>query len=523
MKGSGIFLIAVLFLLPFSLRVPNSFSFLTLSLLHLTVLLGFSLFLFLLSSMVKKGISLPSLLFWIGGLAVFVSILFRFTLPQLTENLLGGLGFIFRRDAWLSSISEFQPLLLTDTGHFQLDIAQIWLTRLFVVFPILFIPLLTDSWGIKEELRKRLFLILWTVSIGIMTLFARRHIHLFAVNIALLLSYFFLKIGSNLKKMESQLSLSSTYLKKAFSFSIILLLLGVIIQPSFSYRLRKRNDPPPDVRNALLWLRDNTPPAKYWDEPFSKPEYSVMSRWDYRHFIVYIGQRPVVISNLGNMVPGFQEGVEFFLLEDEEEALRFLQEKGVRFLFLHHQYTAFPMYCTLLDKDVDEYFKVNITGSGKRTLNFQSRFLDLVDSRLYYFNGTVFEWDGKRREALEHFRLLYESRNKIPPLLPTTGGETQIYEFVSGVSVSGKAEPGEEVMLSIPIETNQGRSFRYENRLTADSLGHFEVTLPYATEGNPYPTRALEPYRLSTRGKSTEIHIQESDLLEGKEIFVDLR
>ena len=68
------------------------------------------------------------------------------------------------------------------------------------------------------------------------------------------------------------------------------------------------------------------------------------------------------------------------------------------------------------------------------------------------------------------------------------GEDTQIvssvktYERVEGATITGSAEPGETVVVAVPIEANNDRPFTYVQSTEADEDGSFEITVPYATD-----------------------------------------
>ena len=56
------------------------------------------------------------------------------------------------------------------------------------------------------------------------------------------------------------------------------------------------------------------------------------------------------------------------------------------------------------------------------------------------------------------------------------------YERVDGATITGSAEPGETVVVAVPIEANSDRPFTYVQSTEADEDGSFEITVPYATD-----------------------------------------
>lgn len=52
--------------------------------------------------------------------------------------------------------------------------------------------------------------------------------------------------------------------------------------------------------------------------------------------------------------------------------------------------------------------------------------------------------------------------------------------------------------------------------------GSFEFVVPYATQGTPYDTAPIGPYRLTIDGITRDVHVSEDDVMNGKTIWVDL-
>jgi dolichyl-diphosphooligosaccharide--protein glycosyltransferase len=101
-----------------------------------------------------------------------------------------------------------------------------------------------------------------------------------------------------------------------------------IVSPSlavsiYSYTLSE------DWFNALNWLREETPQTSHYFSPQIKPEYSVLSWWDYGNWIVFVSKRPVVANNFQ---AGADDAAKFFVASDEEAAFEIAKKRGVRYI-----------------------------------------------------------------------------------------------------------------------------------------------------------------------------------------------
>lgn len=120
-------------------------------------------------------------------------------------------------------------------------------------------------------------------------------------------------------------------------------LLVIILAPSAVYSIY-----PPTVSEdwyeALIWISANTPQTSYYTNPENKPEYSILSWWDYGNWIIFIAKRPVVANN-------FQIGVEdaamFFTSADENEAIKILEKRGVKYVITSDRECIFPGKSTI--------------------------------------------------------------------------------------------------------------------------------------------------------------------------------
>jgi len=263
--------------------------------------------------------------------------------------------------------------------------------------------------------------------------------------------------------------------------------------------------------DALLWLRDNTPRTSGLDDPSVRPEYGVMSFWDYGHHLNFYAERPNIanpFSQLGTNREGILNDARFFTEEDEEKAAGLLEDLGVRYLLLDNQ--DMGMHLVYLGKGQGEATSV---GYGL-----------MMGTRLYRQNGLAVDMDEKETGALGHFRLVYESKHDSD--LKTTSGEPisyfKVFEFVESARVYGETEPDTPVSAEINVRTNRGRGFVYLARTMSDKEGRYELSLPYPTVENPYETGAAGPYRMRGAGRAVEVDIQDVDVTEGRSIRVDI-
>ncbi|MEM4280494.1 MAG: hypothetical protein QXP28_08710 [Archaeoglobaceae archaeon] len=75
-----------------------------------------------------------------------------------------------------------------------------------------------------------------------------------------------------------------------------------------------------DWKATLNWLKENAEEQNYLNA-YEKPSYSVLSWWDYGNWILYVAKKAVVCNNF-----------QFFVAESEEEAMKIIEKRGVKFV-----------------------------------------------------------------------------------------------------------------------------------------------------------------------------------------------
>ena len=126
-------------------------------------------------------------------------------------------------------------------------------------------------------------------------------------------------------------------------------------------------------------------------------------------------------------------------------------------------------------------------------------------------------------EALGHYRLVYESQSSV-----TTSGQkyVKIFEHVPGATIFGEAPPGTYVVISVPITTNRGRNFLYQQSTVADSDGEFSLIVPYSTEGpedwsTNFETGPAGPYTLRVGDLRYDVRVPEGAIIAGSSVSLN--
>ncbi len=354
----------------------------------------------------------------LAGLAIFYVVN-----PSLLESMLGKFGIFAPKAAGLTII-EKQPLLIHG-GEFSFFIA--WgnfTTSFFLIFIALGILIYLI---IKEGSADKTFLVVWSLIMLAATLGQRRFAYYLTINAALLTGYlswqileFFgfkklmtksvevpqrVKRKSRLKKGQRGFRITTTHITMALGVIIVFFLAFFPnISPAIVTASQARFAPDDAWSSSLSWLKDNTPdpfgdPDSYYElyepppprEDYNYPTsaYSIMSWWDYGHWITRISRR-IPISN------PFQQGAKvaarFFSAQDEVSANEIMDKLGSRYVIIDHamSITKFYAMATFAGRSPEEFYDVYYQRlDGKLTpkrLYYPEYYRSLV-SRLYNFDG----------------------------------------------------------------------------------------------------------------------------------------
>ena len=125
---------------------------------------------------------------------------------------------------------------------------------------------------------------------------------------------------------------------------------------------------------------------------------------------------------------------------------------------------------------------------------------------------------------------IFENRHRDIPseITESDTGYVKIFEYVPGAKITGTAPPNSTATLSIPILTNQGRTFEYVQTATATPDGTFTLIAPYSTDGPIAPadggtlfdTAPSDMYTVTTAIGSYPVSVSEADVLAGNVITV---
>ncbi|MCD6206477.1 MAG: oligosaccharyl transferase, archaeosortase A system-associated, partial [Methanosarcinales archaeon] len=286
-------------------------------------------------------------------------------------------------------------------------------------------------------------------------------------------------------------------------------------------------------------------------EPYPYPDtaYGVMSWWDYGFWIENIARR---IPNANPFQGGIGGGKShapgastFFTAASEEEANEIADTLGTRYVVSDVEMATGKFYAiTAWDGDTGGYMEQIPIGGRWETIPTM-RYFNSMEGRLHIFDGV----------SLKHYRLVHESMsggsaergykwvyNMQPQLYPdlfenrkqdlpaeipeADTGYVKIFEYVKGARITGIAPPNSTVSLSVPIITNQGRTFEYVQTGAASADGTFTLIAPYSTDGaimggTQFDTMPSGMYTVTVAGMPHQVSVAEEDVLAGNTITVE--
>ncbi len=383
-------------------------------------------------------------------------------------------------------IEEASPLL-------SLSLASV--LGLNVMLSIALLLLITKRYWHDD---KKILFIIWTAVALILTFGQKRFLYILAINISILIAFLF---GEVLRLLESR------GLERRALFSITLVILLVMASPSL-WRLGKLSNDPPEIEkdwlDALEWIRDNTPKTSFFDEPFKKPEYSIMSNWGYGNWIIYLAERPVVSNNFQ---AGITDSCRFFLSENERAAEGILQRRGVRYVITSWEmlYLTLPSTARWLGEDPSSYLRYESMGKYV-SIQLTDRLRRTILARLQLYDGL----------NMSNLRLVYESETFLGE--KPKSAKVKIFEHVPGAVVTGRSDG--PVIALLNLTTNQGRRFQYAVETEAVN-GVYLLRLPYSTSSNG-GVRAEGDYIIMNPDTAKQLSISEMDVIEGRTIHLDL-
>lgn len=185
-----------------------------------------------------------------------------------------------------------------------------------------------------------LFLIL-TLFFFTLSIFQIRWSYYLIISISILCSYFIYWLSQQVAKNF-----------KAPIYTVALLMLLI---PSIKGNIQMVTSPlllNPAWGQALIWLNINTPqpytsPSAYTEPNPGKPKYTILSWWDYGHWIIRIGQRVPLTSPTIQGIPKAKD-YAFLTAQSPEEAKKYLVDLKVKYIIIDKDMVEGKFYAIIM-------------------------------------------------------------------------------------------------------------------------------------------------------------------------------
>ncbi len=539
------------------------------------------------------------------AIVLLASVILNIFNSSVYSTLIGSLRIFIPKESVLT-IAEVHPMHIVSPYTGKITDAEAW--RWFTTsFFIAFIGFAWVGYNIARKFRaEEILFIVWSIVMLYVTFCMNRFAAYYAVNAALLTGFVSWKIiefvafrgeareeetvekikgkkkgGAGVQKLKEKTktkvkeeSTRADKLKRYLRADIIITLIIIFFvvfyfplfyQPSGSLATAKYSGGPEmDWYESLSWMKENTPDpgvdyyALYEEPPINEttnrfedyeypPEaYSVISWWDYGHWITRIAHRIPVANPFQEGIGGvYRDGAPgacvFFVTRDVTKANEVADALGVRYVISDFMMAdAFNAFynkfgaMTVWAGDTGGYYTQVPTDEGTRVVP-SAKYFSTIEARLHVLDGIgVALSEDLFLEPLRHYRLVHES----PSTIITFGGQeikfVKVFEYVKGARIEGTAPNGSIVEIATTVSTNQGRTFVYVEREMSN--GTYGFVVPYSTEGpveggtnfdvfaSPYTLKAGQDVGNATVMWTAEknVNVSEAAVMDGKTVTVDL-
>ncbi|MBN1762930.1 MAG: oligosaccharyl transferase, archaeosortase A system-associated, partial [Methanomicrobia archaeon] len=414
----------------------------------------------------------------IGALGVVSLLLLSVLKPSLFSTLIHQLDIFFPTTSRLT-IAEVHPMYIFSqyTGKIADGEAWRWFSTTFF---IAFAGYLVIGYNIAKKFRAEEVLILvWSGVILFAAFGQNRFAAYYAINVALLCGLFSgtiidlvwsrgkatetgkaavkggkvkgkMKLNtkggasekSKVKPAETENRLKVNKEKIAISIRpeliLTVLVIGLVVfYPPLTTTLasaRSGGGPDNNWYEALAWMGENTPEpgldyyglydlppinettGRFEDYAYPDSAYSVISWWDYGHWIMRIGRRIPVANpfqqGIGGPYQGDTPGASVFFIANSEPAANEIADA----LDVKYVVSDFMM-ADIWNSFYNKYGAMTVWAGDPERYSSLGYYYTTMEARLHMFDGTETNVDGTIIPALHHYRLIHESPTFFLPMV----------------------------------------------------------------------------------------------------------
>jgi oligosaccharyl transferase (archaeosortase A-associated) len=457
----------------------------------------------------------------ICALVIVGAIGFYLLRPDLATTVFTGYGF-FTQSGVLQTIAEAQPLF-GGQGGFQLTTAASYFQVLLFAA---FIGLVVLGYRIyKKQDEAALLLLVWSIFAVAITVVQTRFTFLLSANVAILSAFVIVWVldalvgkaygalvgvhdASALRDLFGH-EIKYTQLIGVFLVVLVLLLPSINVTTAYAKNVQQIT---PDWDQSLQWMKANTPPTSNFNvSSDQKPEYGVLSWWDYGNWIIYLGHRPAVANNFQT---GVSDAAQFFTSQNESDTVNIIQNRSVKYVITDYEIAdyngKFQAMALLSGKGVETFLAPQEYYTQSGAVSQQ-----LVPTAAYY-NSTVVRLEYLDGNGYGHYRLVHESKSTVGTFGGTEVKYVKIFEYVTGANITVRGNGNATV--SLKVVTNQNRTFNYTQ--SAIINGSHTFVVPYSTNWTFSGMQTGGAYTVTVGNSTQSIAVSESDVTTGKELVL---
>jgi len=457
----------------------------------------------------------------ICALLVVGALSFYLVRPDLATTVFTGYGF-FTQSGVLQTVAEAQPLF-GGPGGFQLTTAVSYFQVLLFVA---FIGLAALGYQVyRKQDEAALLLFVWSIFAVAITVVQTRFTFLLSANVAILSAFVVVwALDALVGKGYGALAgvhdagalrdlfgheIKYTQLVGVFFVVLVLLLPSVNMTTAYAKNVQQIT---PDWYESLQWMKANTPPTSNFNVSSNqRPEYGVLSWWDYGNWIIYLGHRPAVANNFQT---GVSDAAQFFTSQNESDTINIIQNRSVKYVMTDYEMAdyngKFQAIALLSGKGVEPFLTSQAYYTQSGAISQQ-----LVPTEAYY-NSTVVRLEYLDGNGYSHYRLVHESNSTVGTFGGTEVKYVKIFEYVTGANITVRGNGNATV--SLKVVTNQNRTFNYTQ--SAIINGSHTFVVPYSTNWTLYGVQTGNAYTVTVGNATQSLAVSESDVTSGKELVL---
>jgi dolichyl-diphosphooligosaccharide--protein glycosyltransferase len=422
-------------------------------------------------------------------LAGLVGVASALLFPGLVEGARDAWEWLAKQESFQASVAESQPLFVV-RGQFTVRVAESRLTRFVYLLPLALVAL---AWRTRARAdREAVWLFIgWTLGLAIVTLVQKRFFNSFSVSLALVFAWSVTALHTTLapRARGAGTRLALAAVMTAVAWVLLAPMIEAYRTPVVSLARFVRGEPPatPSTRldtqlivESAVWIRENTPTTSGFLDASLRPEWGILSPSGIGHVLGYVARRPVVTNNFGDDIgrENYEAARRYLASRDEKEAEQIADDLGARYVVV-----SAP------------------TVPGGRIPAHPA-----MQRRLA-------EYDGR---GLGGLRLVFEGS---PPRL-SKGRSTpyKVFERVAGARVRGRGDPGATVSAELELRTHRARPLLYRVHTVVDTVGSYELRLPYANRDGSPSIETGESYQLESGGCEDSVAVEEHQVTGGEEV-----